>query len=464
MTNPTPEEVKEETPVVDPNARVHANSPTKRKFGDISDTDRIMVENAFAMLIAGDPNNRTVQPEPFYGRILSSFVRHYCKNEDAGHPFFVPTAAVFLSQNKVNLIVNVDFFRTLTAAGRVAILKHECQHITHRHLWRARKHEVAKDEPELTNISMDAVINQYNPAIVGIQNVNGEPIGEINYKDYPPIAKLPGETWERYFDLLHEEKKKQQNQQQGQQGQPQQGQGQPGGQNQGQGQGQAQGGDGTDDHSLWNYDDGLTNPEAVKDDVEEKIRREAHSVYAGRNPQEIEEILEDINRQSKIPWQQLLKQWVKSSVNSLRDQHILRESYVIEGVFPGWKNEPRPEYHVYVDVSGSVSDDLAELFFSEINAIIKRMKATVWVHQFDTQIHHSELIEKRIGKVVRHAAGGTNFQCVMDHARKNHIKHVLLLTDGYAPEVDTTGLNVLVVYTPQHADNPCFPKHVVVED
>ena len=421
-------------------------------MGKVAEIDHIdPLELAIADLIAGiqDSNGMYVHaPEPFYGRLLAALPSKYTKKSDEGTAYDIPTAAVAIRNNGIELIINRDFFENLGREARLAIIKHEAQHIAHRHLFRGA--EANGENPKIQNIAMDAVINQFNPAIQELKKPAKDG-GKFEPVEWDKIPDATADmSYRGYYELIEKDSEEE--------GGGGSGEGEGG---EGDGDDMGKYGDVIDDHSHFGKVFDESNPDVVEDRLKDTIQKAARGLNPGTMPGEIQKILDDIAAESKIPWQQLLRTWMKTSIKSIRKTHILRESLSVAGVFPGYKRQPRPEFHVYADMSGSVSDSDAVSFFSEILYIQKAMKATVSLHQFDTEIHSTQVIEKNIPHIVRDGYGGTNFQCCADHARENKIKNFIIMTDGYAPSVDLTGLNVLWAFTEHHQDHG--GKSVVIE-
>lgn len=451
-----------------------------------------LLEDAISDLILGmqtRANEKNVQSEIFYGRILAECRRVIVRDSDKGkNPHWVPTAAVALHKNQFLLIANLDFLGKLTVSGRRAVIKHEAQHLVHRHLFRFNENREARPNNQVANIAMDAVINQYNPHIQDMKMSDGKTFPEVKYTNIKN-AKAD-DLWEVYYDLMQEQmdkqkkddKKKKQECQKSKdgnpssggkdksdekgEGEPQEGQGGEGDKQESQGQGDptdGQFGETIDDHSFFGQIDEETNPDMMEDAIKDSISKIARQVWAGNTPQEIEKILEQIRNESKVPWQTLLRNWMKMATQQTRNLNILKESTSVIGVYPGHKRTPVPEFHVYADMSGSIGDDQAIAFFQEVLAIQMRMKATVWLHQFDTQIHHSQKLERVTPDIKRQACGGTNFDCIVEHAKKNGNRNLIVMTDGYCGETDWTGLKALMVYTKNHHEHSTNANSIVLE-
>ena len=401
----------------------------------------IEVEIAVKDLITGS-QGAGIEAEPFYGNLLARIPRRIIREGDTSPFANVDTAAVAIYGSRVWLIINEKFFKALSRRQRVAVVKHEAQHLAHRHLTRPDKDKYKTPaENQLLNIAMDAVINQYNS---GLPHGVVEGFGPVYPICYTQIeGAQPHDRYEEYYRLLKKQVEK----------------------NNSGGKGSNANGTigGTiDDHSFFGEAVDGSNVEIADGLLKEAIRDAANKVNYGSLPHHIQKIINDLNGQSKLNWRVILRRWIKQSQRRNRDKNIFRESPFIEGVFPYFKNEPRPEYDVYVDASGSVSDDEITAFFNEVLAIQKGLKATVRVHQFDTTIHRTDVLEHAVPEIERAACGGTSFAPVVEHAKANNLRNIIIMTDGYAPVVDTKGLRVLWVYTPDHQKHP--GRGIILDD
>ena len=82
--------------------------------------------------------------------------------------------------------------------------------------------------------------------------------------------------------------------------------------------------------------------------------------------------------------------------------------------------------HIYVDVSGSMSDVVRPLYGAMLDC--KDWVANT-VHLFSTKVADITLAELRAGKLS--STGGTNIECVVKHLKANKIARAVILTDGY---------------------------------
>lgn len=104
--------------------------------------------------------------------------------------------------------------------------------------------------------------------------------------------------------------------------------------------------------------------------------------------------------------------------------------------------------HVYLDVSGSVSGVVGVL-----SAAIRDCAPFVHpvIHAFSTEIADHSLADLASGRI--RTTSGTDVRCIAAHARKNHVRRAVILTDGYVGRAEgldaetLAGMRLAVAYT-----------------
>jgi len=140
---------------------------------------------------------------------------------------------------------------------------------------------------------------------------------------------------------------------------------------------------------------------------------------------------------NEIPWQAVLKQFCGTTRRADRASSIRRLNRKYAGIHPGAYRDYKANIAVYLDQSGSVSDDDLAMFAGELEGLAKRVTFTLF--NFDTEVDEDSRRELRKGRRVqlnRTRCGGTDFSCVVKHANSKkgtEFDGVLILTDGYAP-------------------------------
>jgi predicted metal-dependent peptidase len=102
----------------------------------------------------------------------------------------------------------------------------------------------------------------------------------------------------------------------------------------------------------------------------------------------------------------------------------------------GKKNQFTTRFLIGVDVSGSISDKDAALFFSTINRFFKYGAESLDVLQFDADIKGKPEVMKKARKEIKITGrGGTDFQPLINYfsVKKKTFDGLIIFTDGMAP-------------------------------
>ena len=335
--------------------------------------------------------------EPYYGHFMSSLNRSFSSD--------LPTAGVAKDGIGVKLMVNPDFFESLSDLHRKGLIKHELLHIAFGHLTMRDSYQ----DKQLFNIAADLEINQHiAPAWL--------PEGGITMASFPDLT-LPAKAGTKvYYNLLQEEKDK----------------GDDGSQSL---QDMLDDGAGTD--HQWGEFENLS--EAEKKLIEKQVEHQLVSIAeemeksSGNIPGELSGLIERLRyvEPAKFDWKGYLRRFVGASIKSYT-RILRRKPNKRYPDNPGLKIKYRNSVLVAIDTSGSVSDAEVKEFLNEIHHINKT-GSHVDIIQCDTRIQSVEPFDpKKDFKV--HGRGGTSFQPVIDYYNENRRKYTTLiyLTDGEA--------------------------------
>ena len=137
----------------------------------------------------------------------------------------------------------------------------------------------------------------------------------------------------------------------------------------------------------------------------------------------------------EVDWRAVLKQFCGYSRRADRASNVKRLNRKYPGIHPGSQRGYTSSIAVYVDQSGSVSDEALSLLFSEMASLAKRTEFQLYV--FDTSVDEKSKQtwkKNRIPDLVRTRCGGTDFQAPSDHADKLHamgmIDAFIVASDG----------------------------------
>lgn len=367
---------------------------------------------------------------PFFGHIVCQFPKVYT---DA-----VGTLAVGRQKDGslINLYVNPRYIEGIFnssdhhAAYRhmVEVLKHEILHVVFRHPW------VKCPDVYARNIACELSVNSY---------IDRDRL--IDRGVFPEDFGWQRELgFDAYYALLHKEN----SQQQEQPGKGKSGRNKTSGSNGGGSGNDSPGigdgsssGDGSeeclDDHGTWSTLDDSEGTEILLKDIVRKAHDIAKSSSSwGDMPaslrREVEGMVE--SRQSQIPWQVVLREFVLSSsetVLSYTNRRISRRF----GTRPGTRKEDTVNLAVGIDVSGSIDYRMLGFFFSELDSICRQgVQATVF--EADTEIKreypYSQLDTSSIT-----GGGGTDLEPIIKEADARRFDVLVYFTDGYAPVIET---------------------------
>ena len=197
-----------------------------------------------------------------------------------------------------------------------------------------------------------------------------------------------------------------------------------------------------DDHEGWKEvdDDSREYVEGKCKAIIEKAVRNADRQKNGWGsiPHEIRDLIRK-SVSNIVDWRAVLRQFVGSTVRGTRTTSIKRINRRYPYVHPGVKRGYVAKLAVAVDMSGSVDDEMLEMFFGELASLTR--KVDVSVLPFDCSCEEKDIFEWRKGahpKLTRVKCGGTNFNAPTElvNSAKNRGRWdgFCILTDGMAPK------------------------------
>lgn len=392
-----------------------------------------------------DKVNRLVRDiiieSPHYGLILSS-VNRYLSAKDKHHSSYVPTAGVYKEGINMHMVINPEFFGSLTRGQQLFTLLHELLHICFLHPTTRDRYS----NKQLFNIAADLEINQYALAPAYAEGIEGicllEDYGLQNEKE-------KGTDW--YYKYLQNEMKN--NTQVGKKcqamcdamkamsgGQPQPGQGQPG-----DGEGGTQPGQPgwVDPHATWDDFKNMTDSE--KRLVEgQALRQMARSIsmdqkHIGNLPGHIKGMIEDfLFPKPTYNWRAVFRRLY----TGYADTTYLKKTRKKESIrFPGMpavRIKKHSRILCAIDTSGSISEEELIEFFTEVEGM-RKAGVEIIVAECDTHISKPDGIYKYRnlntikGRQIT-GGGGTDFNDPIKYLneRSNMFNMLIYLTDGYA--------------------------------
>tara|TARA_B110000014_G_C20087612_1_gene569031 strand:- start:445 stop:1629 length:1185 start_codon:yes stop_codon:yes gene_type:complete len=163
------------------------------------------------------------------------------------------------------------------------------------------------------------------------------------------------------------------------------------------------------------------------------------SNQAGSIPGSIAKLVNDILN-PQLPWQVILANYMsaksKTEKSWSRRNKRFRTTYL-----PSKLSESMGDVNIYVDASGSVSNDEFSAYISEMHEIREALRPEVMkVISFDTQLKEEFVMEKGEELAVDFTGGGgTCIEPVITHAEQQQEVDVsIIFTDGFFSGVDYT--------------------------
>lgn len=318
------------------------------------------------------------ESEMFYAEVVSQMRRFL--NPD------LPAVAGVCIKNQIELHINPTLFEKLPLEQRVAILKHECEHILRDHIGRMKDMapEVFKDKQDgidslisgqkfkAMNIAADCAINCAIPNIP-------------EWGCFPKTFNLPdGQTAEWYLEKLKDNEKMKSLTQ-------------------------------FDEHSLWAESEG--QKEMLKEKIRQAVNKAAKKTRAaGKMTAENEMIVDSYNSGHTVNWKQQLRRFVARSIETKIESSRKKRNRRYGISIPGEIKTEDLHIGVAKDSSGSVSNEAYIQFMNEIDNIAKYAKVTVIEADCeikDSYVHKKGQQRRRVG------CGGTAYQPAFNYFNKD---------------------------------------------
>jgi predicted metal-dependent peptidase len=344
---------------------------------------------------------------PFFGNMATRM--RLIESDD-----WCPTAAT----NGRDFMYNTEFVKKLSVKKLEFLFAHEICHAIFDHFGRC-----GSRDRQLANIAQDYAVNQ-----ILVDERIGEKITEVKIC-YDP--KYRGMAWEEIYDELYEKAEKiSMPQLLSQLGElldehikEEEGAGADGDKTK----------DGKGKPSL-----SKEEAEKIKQEIKEAMIQSAAAAGAGKTPAGIMRMIKSMT-EPKIDWRQLVQQEIQSIVrNDYSFQRVNRKSMHSGAILPGMKEATTIDVAISIDMSGSIGEEDATAFLSEIKGIMDQYedyRINLWC--FDTDIYNWKTITHDEGHeledYVPEGGGGTDFEVNWTFMEENQIqpKKFIMFTDGY---------------------------------
>ena len=319
--------------------------------------------------------------DSFYGLFLLNLNKRFDKK--------IETAAVGIDGINPILLINEDFWKSLSEEMQIAVLKHEIGHLMFGHLTENWGY-LRKSNPSLFNKAADCEINSYIPAL------------QTDPYCYPAHWNLEnGQGTLFYFNKLKQE--------------------------------DSENNITLDDHSTWKE---MTDAEKelVGQQVKGIIKQVSEQVIRTRGniPGEFKQIIDEIFKVKPriYDWKSYFRKYLGTVIDVELKKSKKKESIRFPDA-SGVKHRRKSKVFIIVDTSGSISSkDLCD-FFSEIHHVYKA-GAIIDICEIDTKIQR---IYPYSGKwdMTASGRGGTILNDAITHFNDHRRDYTscVIFTDGY---------------------------------
>ena len=349
---------------------------------------------------------------PFFGNMAT---RLQIKSADD----WLGTAAV----DGRNLYFNTQFFNAMSNKEIEFVIAHEILHCVFDHLGRRDDRN-----PQIYNIAADYIVNN----LLVRDRIGDKPKLVDCFQDF----KYEGWTSEEVYDDIFEEAKKNGEEFLKQLGEmldehiDWEGEG-------GEGSNDGGGADGKESKKRPTYS--KEELKKIKDEIKENMISAAQTSGAGNVPGEIARMIKELT-EPKMNWREILRQQIQSTIrNDYTFSRPSRKGQMTGAILPGMNFDETIDICIALDMSGSIGDDQARDFLSEIKGIMDEYKdynIKLWC--FDTKVYNEQDFSADGGDDLMDyeimGGGGTEFMCNWDYMKYNDIqpKKFIMFTDGYA--------------------------------
>ena len=345
---------------------------------------------------------------PFFGN-MATRLRIQAADE------WLPTAAV----DGRNLYFNTQFFNAMSNKEVEFVIAHEILHCVFDHLGR-RTWQDRNMDPVLSNIAQDYIVNN----LLIRDRIGVEPTLVDCFKD----PKYAGWTSEEVYEELFKQAEKN---------------GKEFLESLGSmldehldldGEGEGDGKDKGKGRPKYSKDE----MQKIRDEIKEGMLQAAQAAGAGNTPGEIARMIKELT-EPKMNWRELLRQQIQSTIkHDFTFSRPSRKGWHTGAILPGQNYDETIDIAISLDMSGSIGDDQAKDFLSEIKGIMDEYKdyqIKLWC--FDTKVYNEQDFSADTGDDLLSyeimGGGGTDFMANWKYMKDHDIqpKKFIMFTDGY---------------------------------
>jgi len=164
----------------------------------------------------------------------------------------------------------------------------------------------------------------------------------------------------------------------------------------------------------------------------------AQAAGAGNVPASVQRMIKELT-EPKMNWREILRQQIQSTMkNDFSFMRPNRKGWHMNAILPGQQFQETIDICIAIDMSGSIGDEQAKDFLSEIKGIMeeyKDFKIKLWC--FDTQVYNEADFDgytmDEFSDYQPKGGGGTDFDVNWEYMKEHDInpKKFIMFTDGY---------------------------------
>ncbi|MFA5488321.1 MAG: VWA-like domain-containing protein [Candidimonas sp.] len=178
--------------------------------------------------------------------------------------------------------------------------------------------------------------------------------------------------------------------------------------------------------------------QAIRNEIKDAMLAASMTCKAGDIPGALKRLINEIV-EPKMDWRQILTLHIQSLIkNDFTFMRPSKKSSHIDAVLPGYKVEETIDIAICIDMSGSISQEMATDFISEVVGICDQFNGyRIHLWTFDTQVYNDKIFyetdREEIVSYEVHGGGGTDFMCNWRFMEERDIvpDKLLMFTDGY---------------------------------
>jgi predicted metal-dependent peptidase len=178
--------------------------------------------------------------------------------------------------------------------------------------------------------------------------------------------------------------------------------------------------------------------EQIRQEMKQAIIGAAQQADAGTVPAGVQRMIKEIT-EPVMPWRELIDTNLTSAIKS--DYSWMRPSrrgWHTDAVMPGMNPGEEIDVTVFIDLSGSISQEQGRAFVSEVSGMIKAFDGfKLRIACFDTEVYNmQEFTSENMDSIEEyelHGGGGTDFDCIFKFLKEEGSvpNRLIVFTDGY---------------------------------